>query len=74
VRNNVQPSQTRPAHAAIRCIPNGVAMQRWAFSVFQKTFGQEGGTTGLDDAFAARGVECRRVALSRSTRVDQLQR
>ena len=35
----------------------GVALHEWAFATrtFQKMFGNEGGATGLDDDFAARG-------------------
>ena len=35
----------------------GMALHEWAFATrtFRKMFGQEGGTTGIDDAFAARG-------------------
>jgi dihydrofolate reductase len=35
----------------------GVALHEWAFATrtFQKLFGNEGGATGLDDDFAARG-------------------
>jgi dihydrofolate reductase len=35
----------------------GVALHEWAFATrtFQKMFGSEGGTTGVDDDFAARG-------------------
>jgi dihydrofolate reductase len=35
----------------------GVALHQWAFATrtFQKMFGGEGGTTGVDDDFAARG-------------------
>ncbi|HEY7091229.1 MAG TPA: dihydrofolate reductase family protein [Tepidisphaeraceae bacterium] len=37
----------------------GTALHEWAFSTrtFQKMFGGEGGTTGVDDEFAARGFE-----------------
>jgi len=37
----------------------GRAIHQWLFPTrtFRKMFGQEGGTTDLDDAFAARGVE-----------------
>src|SRR5947207_5893132 len=35
----------------------GVALHEWAFATrtFRQMFGQEGGTTGVDDEFAARG-------------------
>jgi dihydrofolate reductase len=35
----------------------GVALHQWAFATrtFQKMFGRDGGTTGVDDDFAARG-------------------
>ncbi len=37
----------------------GVALHEWFFPTrtFQKTFGKSGGTTGIDDDFAARGFE-----------------
>ena len=37
----------------------GRAVHEWAFGTrtFRKMFGQEGGTTGIDDEFAARGFE-----------------
>ena len=37
----------------------GKALHEWAFSTrtFKKMFGQEGGETGTDDAFAARGFD-----------------
>ena len=37
----------------------GVALHEWVFPTrtFQKMFGKTGGTTGIDDDFAARGVE-----------------
>lgn len=37
----------------------GVALHEWFFPTrtFQKTFGKNGGTTGIDDDFAARGFE-----------------
>ncbi|HVC09980.1 MAG TPA: dihydrofolate reductase family protein [Elusimicrobiota bacterium] len=37
----------------------GMALHEWAFATktFRKMFGQEGGSTGTDDAFAARGFE-----------------
>ena len=37
----------------------GLALHQWAFPTrtFQTMFGKEGGTTGADDAFAARGFE-----------------
>jgi dihydrofolate reductase len=36
----------------------GVALHEWAFATrtFQQMFGGEGGTTGIDDGFAARGL------------------
>ncbi|SFI13167.1 Dihydrofolate reductase [Collimonas sp. OK307] len=37
----------------------GVALHEWAFATrtFQQMFGNEGGTTGVDDRFAARGFD-----------------
>jgi len=37
----------------------GKGLHEWAFATrtFRKMFGQEGGSTGIDDAFAARGFE-----------------
>jgi dihydrofolate reductase len=37
----------------------GLALHDWAFSTrtFQRLFGKEGGTTGIDEDFAARGFE-----------------
>jgi dihydrofolate reductase len=37
----------------------GMGLHEWAFATrtFRKMFGQEGGSTGVDDAFAARGFE-----------------
>jgi dihydrofolate reductase len=37
----------------------GTALHEWAFATrtFQKMFGTDGGTTGIDDAFAARGFD-----------------
>jgi dihydrofolate reductase len=37
----------------------GVALHEWLFRTrtFQKTFGKSGGTTGIDDDFAVRGLE-----------------
>jgi dihydrofolate reductase len=37
----------------------GTALHEWAFKTrtFKRMFGQEGGTTGVDDAFAARGFD-----------------
>jgi dihydrofolate reductase len=37
----------------------GLALHEWAFATrtFKKMFGQEGGTTGIDDDFAARGFD-----------------
>jgi dihydrofolate reductase len=37
----------------------GMALHEWAFTTrtFQKMFGQDGGSTGVDDEFAARGFE-----------------
>lgn len=38
---------------------NGMELHEWAFKTrtFRKMFGQEGGETGIDDEFAARGFE-----------------
>jgi dihydrofolate reductase len=37
----------------------GIALHEWAFATrtFRKMFGQDGGTTGIDDDFAARGFD-----------------
>jgi dihydrofolate reductase len=37
----------------------GIALHEWALATrtFRRMFGQEGGTTGIDDEFAARGFE-----------------
>ena len=37
----------------------GMALHEWVFGTrtFRKMFGQDGGTTGVDDEFAARGFE-----------------
>lgn len=37
----------------------GIALHEWAFATrtFRKMFGQDGGTTGIDDGFAARGFD-----------------
>ncbi len=37
----------------------GMALHEWAFATqtFRRMFGQEGGSTGVDDSFAARGFE-----------------
>jgi dihydrofolate reductase len=37
----------------------GMALHEWAFATqtFRKMFGSDGGTTGIDDEFAARGVD-----------------
>jgi len=38
---------------------NGMGLHQWALATrtFKKMFGQDGGATGVDDAFAARGFE-----------------